>query len=310
MICHSFKLPEVDYITKDIREIFTDTFFLIIISVFNSIMNKSIAISQQFFKVIKDKFGPAVPVKLPYLIDTETCRLSDWPLFDPEIQPLFVDYKNKDFGCDKNVLPFLISRVNFTWIQIDFPPKGWLTDTKWQCSAQEIKRTSNDQWALGTQIGPLDRLNNFANNLTSAQLKNETNSRWDSVKVTCKEQSNVNSTFSHVIPLVQTYKHENANSKALKTNVILLGLDSISRLNFLRQMKLTRAFLESQQFIPLNGYHKVGENSLPNIVPMLTGRMPSEYYNQSWGRSRTFDNVPLIFKNFSKQGYITTFVEG
>ena len=91
---------------------------------------------------------------------------------------------------------------------------------------------------------------------------------------------------------------------------MLIGLDSISRLNFLRHMNQTRKFLESHGFIPLLGYHKVGENSFPNVMPMFTGRPSTDYHNDSTPSSFTFDDVPLIFKNFAKKGYLTTFLEG
>src|SRR5699024_8278865 len=131
-------------------------------------------------------------------------------------------------------------------------------------------------------VGPLGELSNFANNLTNKfQLENQKFPRWDSVKVKCTETntiSNHTSEYSRVVPLIQHYRRE-GQAKSIKWNVILLGIDSVSRLNFLRHMIKTKQFLEKHAFIPMYGYHKVGENSFPNILPMFTGRLASHYYN-------------------------------
>lgn len=92
-------------------------------------------------------------------------------------------------------------------------------------------------------------------------------------------------------------------------NVLLLGLDSLSRLNFLRHLPLTAAFLERQGFQSMTGHHKVGENSFPNVLPMLTGRPGRDFYDSSVHWKIKFDDVPLIWKRFQRRGYLTTFLE-
>src|SRR5699024_265572 len=52
-----------------------------------------------------------------------------------------------------------------------------------------------------------------------------------------------------------------------------------------------------------------GENSFPNIMPMLTGRPSTYFYNDTTPSAFTFDEVPLIWKQFSREGYLTTFLE-
>lgn len=55
-------------------------------------------------------------------------------------------------------------------------------------------------------------------------------------------------------------------------SVLVLGLDSTSRLNFNRQFLLTGKYLrEYLGAYELLGYNKVGLNSLPNQTPLLTG---------------------------------------
>lgn len=206
--------------------------------------------------------------ELPFLINTPTCQVKDWPLFDEEILPLYENLKNVDFNCDKNAPLFTIQRVNFTWLYIDYSK-----NSNWSCNATELARNSDtDGLALGPTITNLETYTNFDRNQIKIKLKNspyENVSRWDSVQVDCKssdKSSNKTLKYSRVVPLVQFYQPENSNSKP-KVNIILLGIDSISRLNFLRHMHQTKKIFDINGFIPLYGHHKVGENSFPNILP-------------------------------------------
>lgn len=55
--------------------------------------------------------------------------------------------------------------------------------------------------------------------------------------------------------------------------VAVIGLDSMSRLNFMRQLPLSYRFItENLGGVVLLGFNKVGENTFPNVIPMLTGR--------------------------------------
>lgn len=55
--------------------------------------------------------------------------------------------------------------------------------------------------------------------------------------------------------------------------VAVIGLDSMSRLNFMRQLSQSYRFItESLAGVVLLGFNKVGENTYPNLIPMLTGR--------------------------------------
>lgn len=205
---------------------------------------------------------------LPYLINTSTCQVRDWPLFDSEILPLFENLENvENFGCDKDGPLFTIERVNFTWIFIGFPKIG-----SWSCNATELARTSSsDGLTLGPTIENLEAYTNFDRYQMDEKVENGSQFRWDSVKVNCrsaiKQENNKTLEYSRVVPLVQQYQPKTITAAKPKINIMLLGIDSVSRLNFLRHMHRTKAFLENKGFIPLLGHHKVGENSFPNILP-------------------------------------------
>lgn len=101
------------------------------------------------------------------------------------------------------------------------------------------------------------------------------------------------------------------NQKDRPFSVIMLGLDAVSRLNFERHLIQTRKFLlETLNAVELYGYNKVGDNTFPNLVPVLSGLSEPELSNLCWtNHNQPFDTCPWIWKKFKSQGYITMYGE-
>ncbi|XP_054719177.1 uncharacterized protein LOC129228522 [Uloborus diversus] len=94
-----------------------------------------------------------------------------------------------------------------------------------------------------------------------------------------------------------------------KLNIIVIGIDSISELNFERHFKLTAEYLRKNlSTFEFHGYMKVADNTFPNLTPMLTGHFIEHYYTSS-NKDRYFDDLDFIWKNFSSLGYRTLFAE-
>ncbi|XP_055951728.1 uncharacterized protein LOC129987815 isoform X1 [Argiope bruennichi] len=122
-------------------------------------------------------------------------------------------------------------------------------------------------------------------------------------------------TFEQYFPLVRLKKEiEDVRSSLTppkpRLNIILAGIDSISKLNYLRHFRKTEAFIkEKLSMFEMNGYTKVGDNTFPNLVPMLTGHFVEHYWNESLRDTMYFDNVDLIWKDYAKKGYRTFYAE-
>lgn len=92
-------------------------------------------------------------------------------------------------------------------------------------------------------------------------------------------------------------------------NVLFFGIDSLSRLNAIRKLPKTYKYLtETLGGFAFKGYTKVGENTFPNLIPLLTGKYTHELHKTPEGNS-FFDGYPLLWKNFSKCQYVTMFSE-
>jgi len=59
----------------------------------------------------------------------------------------------------------------------------------------------------------------------------------------------------------------------MELGIAVIGIDSISRLNFMGQMVKSYNFINKEMSGDvMHGFTKVGENTFPNVIPMLTGR--------------------------------------
>lgn len=93
-------------------------------------------------------------------------------------------------------------------------------------------------------------------------------------------------------------------------NVLILGIDAVSRLNFHRTMPGTANFLEIKGAVEFLGYNKVGDNTFPNLVPMLMGLKATELKKTCYPYDTvTFDNCPFIWQWFKEAGYYTALGE-
>lgn len=107
----------------------------------------------------------------------------------------------------------------------------------------------------------------------------------------------------------------------------MIGLDSMSRSNFIRQLPLTYRTLQALDFVDMMNHVKIGDNTYVNWVAILTGKrgvssrvnyfkIPGKRLNfeefkaemdESWNIA--FDQFDMIWKNFSRNGYATLFAE-
>ena len=89
-----------------------------------------------------------------------------------------------------------------------------------------------------------------------------------------------------------------------RLSVLMLGLESTSRLNFIRQLTKTHGYIKTKmKSFDLKGFTKVGDNTIVNIMPMLTGKFLGEL---EWNNnSQPFDDIPFIWKSFAENNFVT-----
>lgn len=101
--------------------------------------------------------------------------------------------------------------------------------------------------------------------------------------------------------------------ETLKLNVLILGFDSLSRNTFIRLLPKSYTFLKDQlHSLVLEGYNVVGDGTPQALIPFLTGKIELELpeTRKRMGYKANFVDVyPMIWKNFKKHGYVTSFME-
>ncbi|XP_041448154.1 uncharacterized protein LOC111070500 isoform X2 [Drosophila obscura] len=90
-------------------------------------------------------------------------------------------------------------------------------------------------------------------------------------------------------------------------SVFLFGIDSMSRMNFRRTMPLTSEFTRQQGWYEMEGYNTVGDNTLPNLLAVLTGRS-----SKRWAHDCNLNNPACfvyLWDYFRSAGYMTAYAE-
>ncbi|KAH8249612.1 hypothetical protein KR032_010890 [Drosophila birchii] len=94
-------------------------------------------------------------------------------------------------------------------------------------------------------------------------------------------------------------------------SVLIMGLDSISRINLRRSMPSVYEYVSRRPgWFEMQGYNKVGDNTYPNLMPVLTGHSEKgieKLCNVS--KPGCLDTLPFIWKRFKSASYMTAFAE-
>ncbi|XP_003693232.1 uncharacterized protein LOC100866302 [Apis florea] len=99
-------------------------------------------------------------------------------------------------------------------------------------------------------------------------------------------------------------------STSKKLSVLMLGIDSVSRLNFIRSAPTTERYLLETGWIRFDGYNKMGDNTFPNLMAILTGQNQEQAYTICKPTVPTMlDRCPFLWQNFRDAGYATGYGE-
>ena len=97
-----------------------------------------------------------------------------------------------------------------------------------------------------------------------------------------------------------------------KPNLLMVGVDGISRLNSIRNLPKTYKYLQEElNAIEFLGYNKVGDSSFPNLCAMLSGLTETELESHKCQRreKKNVDDCPFLWNRFNKIGYATLYAE-
>ncbi|CAH0557696.1 unnamed protein product [Brassicogethes aeneus] len=235
-----------------------------------------------------------------FLVKTKGCRIPYMHPMDKTITKYIFKY---DPPVCNNGIPSLYES-NFTSLYLvnSSLPHYNLTDTKdLKCCYQEVSRRDVK--------GPKDNDNSFFTNKTCTNIGESTNIDKNYILITCRVNKHVIYTdMFWFVPSKVNNKTEMINDVTPPLNVLMVGLDAVSRLNLHRQMPKTVAYLTQIDAVEMLGYNKVGDNTFPNLIPVLSGLTEGELKDSCW-HGKHFDNCTFLWNMFKNKGYMTSFGE-
>uniref|UniRef100_A0A182MPD0 Uncharacterized protein n=1 Tax=Anopheles culicifacies TaxID=139723 RepID=A0A182MPD0_9DIPT len=102
----------------------------------------------------------------------------------------------------------------------------------------------------------------------------------------------------------------NGRAEKRPLSVLMIGIDSISRLNLIRAMPHTAQHLYDKGWFELKGYNKIDDNTYPNLMAILTGYNNSLAYSVCNPKKvGQLEECPFIWKYFADNGYATAYAE-
>ncbi|UYV74235.1 hypothetical protein LAZ67_11002565, partial [Cordylochernes scorpioides] len=230
-----------------------------------------------------------------FLVDLPYCKLPNFLPLDSSVRHLVE--RHGPLRCDMGYPSYSGQQGHILWV---IPPHK--TEDNITCCYRSIRRPlegSDYQYELE------DGCHFFPNRV---YIQDEF------VKLECRRKDEKEPFYTNYHSFIHEKKEvENRTlpSDSKKYCILILGVDSVSRLNFHRQFPRTMELLnEELEGVEMLGYNKVGDNTFPNLIPITTGLSESELEKLCFPNSDTpLDDCPLIWKRYSEAGYRTFYAE-
>ncbi|XP_022258920.1 uncharacterized protein LOC106474951 [Limulus polyphemus] len=250
--------------------------------------------------------SPTYDVKQRYLIDTPNCQIPNWDPFDPSIRSLIHLVSEKDACKKKYSFLEVKSNAQLEVNEVTLQNSYNLSYTEISCNYQPILRDqgppnkrTDDKFKFGS-----------SKNLTFGMPLQE-----EFIIVRCfKETQLFHEEYIPLTPLIKRVEKkckekEEKLSNIDTLNVMMVGIDSVSKLNFIRHFRKTYSYLQTVlKPFELRGYNKIADNTFPNLTPLLTGFFVNHYWNKNKNKM-FFDHLDFIWKEYSARGYRTLLAE-
>ncbi|CAH2104336.1 unnamed protein product [Euphydryas editha] len=260
------------------------------------------------YNILSSSHNEKSEKKESYTIKTEGCIIPSLQPFGEEIKQ-FVKYPKELKPCPRSKHALLGNNRTHIWIRNDTKKYYNIkNDTFLNCCYMSFYRPLS---ITNINSPNLDKRTKYRR---CKMFSNIIEAKDEFVTVICNTRDSI---VYHQYFLFTIKKDINYNGDSDKIlynksgyNVIVMGIDAMSRLNFHRTMPKTLSFLQKKGAVELLGYNKVGDNTFPNLIPMLMGISEKELKNTCLpNKESTFDNCPFIWHWFKEIGYYTAFGE-
>lgn len=254
---------------------------------------------QIFHRVDDDKDNMFITVQnetSPFLVDTPACRIPDLDPMDISVRHWAV--RPMGVACPRDLsLTYVVGEtivVNRTAAAVSLQKEEGKLE---YCRYQTIHHPENGKHNEYTYSVPSERFT------ASVKVNREF------IRVQCYNSSNsvIYTNFHYVTIPLHFDLHVPGQTSA--PSVLMLGLDSVSRMNYLRYMQETQRLMTRLGALEFVGYNKVADNTFVNLVPLLAGKFAEDLPWNENIRHQNFDSFRFIWNDYRDKGYVTMFVE-
>nr|CAI5831950.1 unnamed protein product [Callosobruchus analis] len=225
-----------------------------------------------------------------FLVYSSKCKIVDLHPFNPEASQFYSSHHH--IKCtDEELLTYVTKNDNVARLHINKSVLSLYGHRNVRCCYSNVSRQSESR---------------SPDNLIRVIIYE------NPVLVKCSNNEGFTYKNAHVaVTITKAVKDKIGKSQKKKPiSLLMIAIDSISRLNLVRAMPSTYEYVESHGWIPLLGYNKMGDNTFPNLMAILTGFDSDTSYQvcnpEILGK---LDACPMIWYNYSKHGYVTAYAE-
>ncbi|XP_023023665.2 uncharacterized protein isoform X1 [Leptinotarsa decemlineata] len=235
-----------------------------------------------------------IPQNINYLINTSKCRIPDADPFSEDIIQYISQEKYEP--CTKLGLLTYIDKSNgMVRLRINSSLLSEYSSMEITCCYSNI-----------TRINYVKAVDNEIKLTPCTPIQKEVNLTFPFVKVVCSNILKNVYTNVHATTLPTPRKVPDVSSEK-KYSILLVGIDSMSKSNLRRTMPKTYQYL-NQNYISLKGYNKIGDNTFPNLMALLTGYSVAQL--QTFCSTKVkMNHCRFVWDAFRASGYTTAYAE-
>ncbi|XP_072385679.1 uncharacterized protein [Diabrotica undecimpunctata] len=242
----------------------------------------------------QDQVNSSTKQDKKYLIHTSQCRIPKTNPFSKDIID-FVSNEEYEKCSNKTLLSYINKTNDIVTLHFNRSAQEEYSNSSIECCYANITRinyeTSRDDHVNLTDCIP---------------FKDSVEINYPYVSVNCTtEQIEVYSNV-HATTFSISKEHKKPTGKP-KFSIMMLGIDSVSKSNIERTMPESFKWAESNM-VNLKGYNKIGDNTFPNLMAILTGYNVDQL-STFCNRTIKQNSCRFIWDKFKESQYITGYAE-
>ncbi|KAJ8725524.1 hypothetical protein PYW08_003707 [Mythimna loreyi] len=179
-------------------------------------------------------------------------------------------------------------------------------------STKDVRIQCCYKFIIDTLYNPHERDKILFSNCTDFQDESKITLQSDFINVICSEFDENNASniiYEDMYAFNKKIKMKSEkNSCKIKYNVLILGMESMSLPRFLNTMPRTVAHFSDDSWLGFQGYNKIADDTLPNVMAALTGKNMTSIIKECFA-SMDDCNYMFIWKAFKDAGYATAYGE-